>query len=105
MNGVSGESDACQSRVQPDQGSLVQRLEAFIRLFDALLRQNRALRQEMAGLAEALIRASRVANYDELTGLPNRRLLQDRFRGGACNTAAQAGRVVVPRLERVQGHQ
>ena len=93
MNGVSGRadgnsnagttrhsgSDACQGRLQPDQGSLVQRLEASIHLFDALLRQNRALRQEMATLSEALTRASRFAYHDELTGLPNRRLLRDHF--------------------------
>lgn len=36
----------------------MQRLETAIRLFDALLGRNRALRQEMAMLAEALTTAS-----------------------------------------------
>ncbi len=109
MNGVSGRAggnsnagttrysgnDGFQGRLQPDQGSLVQRLEASIRLFDSLLEQNRTLRQEMAALSEALTRASRFACHDELTGLPNRRLLQDRFDQAVARATRQHRQVVL----------
>lgn len=45
-----------------------------------LLRACSLLRDEVSRLNESLKLASRLANYDELTGLANRRLLLERFR-------------------------
>lgn len=46
---------------------------------DKLLREDSSLRDKVSSLDLALAKANRFANYDELTGLPNRRLLLDRF--------------------------
>ena len=46
---------------------------------DALIQVNRALQEKVTRLKVALARASRFAFHDELTGLPNRRLLKDHF--------------------------
>lgn len=61
-------------------------LRANKQLLDAVMRRNADLlgRQslilnEVKKLESALTKAHRLANYDELTGLPNRRLLLDRF--------------------------
>lgn len=47
---------------------------------DALIQLNQALQERVARLNDALARTSRYAFHDELTGLPNRRLLKDHFR-------------------------
>jgi diguanylate cyclase len=49
------------------------------RQHDMLLRETSSLRDKVSSLELALAKANRFANYDELTGLPNRRLLLDRF--------------------------
>lgn len=47
---------------------------------DALVQLNQALQERVTRLNDALARTSRYAFHDELTGLPNRRLLKDHFR-------------------------
>jgi diguanylate cyclase (GGDEF)-like protein len=56
-----------------------QQLAAAERQIDRLLKQNAVLLEETVVLGELLAKAQRFAFHDELTGLPNRRLLQDHF--------------------------
>src|SRR5512134_1386404 len=63
-------------------------LAQALRQNDALLAQVARLEHEMAALRHAVARAGRFAYHDELTGLANRVLLQDRFD----QAAALAGR-------------
>lgn len=46
---------------------------------DNLVSEFASLQEKVSSLELALAKANRFANYDELTGLPNRRLLLDRF--------------------------
>jgi diguanylate cyclase len=54
-------------------------LAAARREIYALAQLNQALQEQVVRLAEALARTRRFAFHDELTGLPNRRLLKDHF--------------------------
>lgn len=56
-----------------------QKLEAAFRLVDELRTQESLFKQRVALLSEAVAQARQFAYHDELTGLPNRRLLLDRF--------------------------
>lgn len=56
-----------------------QQLAAAERQIDRLLKLNAVLLEETVVLGELLAKAQRFAFHDELTGLPNRRLLQDHF--------------------------
>ena len=56
-----------------------QRLEAAIRRNNELLEVCSSLTEKVLSLVSQLAQANRLAHYDELTGLPNRRLLLDRF--------------------------
>jgi diguanylate cyclase (GGDEF)-like protein len=56
-----------------------QKLEAAMRRNEELLRRQSLLTEQVSSLNCTLAKAHRFANYDELTGLPNRRLLLDRF--------------------------
>lgn len=47
---------------------------------DELLRARSVLLEKVSSLELALAKANQFAHYDELTGLPNRRLLLDRFK-------------------------
>ena len=60
-------------------GNGQQRLEAAIRRNAELLETCSLLTEKVSLLVSQLAQANRLAHYDELTGLPNRRLLLDRF--------------------------
>jgi diguanylate cyclase (GGDEF)-like protein len=53
--------------------------QTTFRTNDDLVSAFASLRKKVSSLELALAKANRFANYDELTGLPNRRLLLDRF--------------------------
>jgi diguanylate cyclase (GGDEF)-like protein len=57
--------------------------------FDAALREIDALRKRVAALVQAVAVARRFGHRDELTGLPNRRLLLNRFRQSAAQCDRQ----------------
>ncbi|HET6628852.1 MAG TPA: GGDEF domain-containing protein [Woeseiaceae bacterium] len=61
---------------------------------DALVRLSQALQEQVTRLNDALARTSRFAFHDELTGLPNRRLLKDHF-GQAVARAIRASCEIV----------
>jgi diguanylate cyclase len=65
-----------------------QQLEAVMRRNDELLQLHSLLAEKVSSLEFALAKAHRLANFDELTGLPNRRLLLDRY----IQASALAGR-------------
>lgn len=53
--------------------------QAALQKNDDLVSEFASLRTKVSSLELALAKANRFANYDELTSLPNRRLLLDRF--------------------------
>jgi diguanylate cyclase (GGDEF)-like protein len=72
-----------------------QHLAAALRQIDLLLQERTRLQQEVLGLAQAVARASLLAHHDELTGLPNRTLLLDRFRQAMALAARQRKQVAL----------
>ena len=70
-------ADSGESSVTPDPAR--RQLVAALKQQGALLRKCSLLTDKVTALENALAKASQFANYDELTGLPNRRLLLDRF--------------------------
>jgi diguanylate cyclase (GGDEF)-like protein len=56
------------------------RLRAALRQIERMRRRDAALRRDITQQTEAVLRARRFAYHDELTGLPNRRLLLNRFK-------------------------
>jgi diguanylate cyclase len=66
-----------------------QKLEAALRLVDELRTQESLFNQQVALLSEAVAQARQFAYHDELTGLPNRRLLMDRFNQAIARAARQ----------------
>jgi diguanylate cyclase (GGDEF)-like protein len=78
----AGLTDAADARHDDRSEASVARqptLAAAIRKSETLLKLNMALTEEIRLLTEALEKANRCAFHDELTGLPNRRLLLDHF--------------------------
>jgi diguanylate cyclase (GGDEF)-like protein len=65
------------------------------KVIDTLRARERALTQRVALLKLALARAERFANRDELTGLPNRRLLADRVDQAVARAARHGQRVAL----------
>jgi diguanylate cyclase (GGDEF)-like protein len=55
------------------------RLRAALRQIELMRRRDALLQREVVRMTKAALRARRFAYYDELTGLPNRRLLLNRF--------------------------
>lgn len=64
-----------------------------------LIELNLELTQELTLLTEKESKARHIAYHDELTGLPNRRLLQDRFKQAVAQAARQHKQVVVMLLD------
>jgi diguanylate cyclase len=65
------------------------KLGAALRLIDGLRGQESLLKQKVALLSEAAAQVRQFAYHDELTGLPNRRLLLDRFNQAIARGARQ----------------
>ena len=65
------------------------------RQIDALQRRDELLKQEVNQLAQAVAQARRFSHYDQLTGLPNRTLLLDRFNQAAARAARQRKQVAL----------
>ena len=78
---VPGESEESANSEELSDTLLPARrqLAAALKEQRALLRQCSFLTYKVTRLENALAKANQFANYDELTGLPNRRLLLDRF--------------------------
>jgi diguanylate cyclase (GGDEF)-like protein len=66
-----------------------QKLGAALRVIDDLQGQESFLKKKVALLSEAVAQARQFAYHDELTGLPNRRLLLDRFNQAIARGARQ----------------
>jgi diguanylate cyclase (GGDEF)-like protein len=75
------------------------RLGAALRQIDTLVIQDSLLKQEVALAQEAAAKARRFAYHDELTGLPNRRLLLDQFAQAVARGARRHGQVAVLLLD------
>ena len=73
----------------------MQQLAAAQRRIDALLLETAALKHELARHAESLAKANRFAFHDELTGLPNRRLLKDHFDQAVAHAIRQHDQVLL----------
>jgi len=72
-----------------------QEVLAGLREIDSLQRQDELLKQEVNQLAQAVAQAHRSSHYDQLTGLPNRALLLDRFNQAAARAARQRKQVAL----------
>ena len=75
------------------------RLGAALRQIDALLIQDSLMKQEVVLLEEVAWKAREFAYHDELTGLPNRRLLRDHFEQAVARGARRHNRVAVLLLD------
>jgi diguanylate cyclase (GGDEF)-like protein len=72
-----------------------QRLATAREQIEALLAQNLLLKQKMIQFAQAVAQARQFAHHDELTGLPNRNLLLDRFNQAVARAARQHKQVAL----------
>lgn len=72
-----------------------QELQAALRRIDELLKKDVLLREQVALLAQEVEKAHQFAYRDELTGLPNRRLLVDRFRQVVARDARRNSQVAL----------
>jgi diguanylate cyclase (GGDEF)-like protein len=70
-------------------------LAAALQQIDALLEQRSRHEQQLVRLAQAVAQARRRAYHDELTGLPNRALLLDRFKQAVALGARQQKQVAL----------
>lgn len=72
-----------------------QELAAALQRIDALVKQESLLRRRVAAAEQAAAQARRFAYQDPLTGLPDRRLLLDRFDQAAARAARQQRQVAL----------
>jgi diguanylate cyclase (GGDEF)-like protein len=72
-----------------------QRLDDALSRINTLQIERAVLEQRLALLAQTTAATHRLAYYDELTGLPNRRLLADRFRRAAARAARHSYQIAV----------
>jgi diguanylate cyclase (GGDEF)-like protein len=70
-------------------------LAAAFQRIEALLQERSILRQRVDQLTQEEAQARLCAHYDELTGLPNRRLLQDRFNQAAARRERRGSRLAL----------
>lgn len=80
-------------------GATQRRLGAALRQIDALLIQDSLMKQEVVLLEEVAWKAREFAYHDELTGLPNRRLLRDHFDQAVARGARRHNQVAVLLLD------
>jgi GGDEF domain-containing protein len=76
-----------------------QQSQSTCRQIDALAKTNACLREELIGLAHKVAEARHLAYYDELTGLPTRRLLLDRLNQAMVQAARQQKQVALLLLD------
>lgn len=72
-----------------------QQVVTALRQIDTLQKRDELLKQEVIQLAQAVAQARRSAHYDQLTGLPNRSLLLDRFNQAVARAARQHKQVAL----------
>ena len=72
-----------------------QQVLSALRQIDTLQRRDEVLTQEVNQLAQAVAQARRFSHYDQLTGLPNRTLLLDRFNQATARAARQYKQVAL----------
>lgn len=72
-----------------------QQVVTALRQIDTLQKRDELLKQEVNQLTRAVAQARQFAHYDQLTGLPNRSLLLDRFNQAAARGARQHKQVAV----------
>ena len=72
-----------------------QRLDDALGRINTLLLEQAVLEQRLALLAETAAATHRLAYHDELTGLPNRRSLADRFQQAAAHGARHSYQIAV----------
>jgi diguanylate cyclase (GGDEF)-like protein len=87
---VSVNAEICHARA-----ASLREWGALSRRNDALRTENAVLRQEVISLAQAVEDARRLGYYDELTGLPNRNLLFDRFKQAVAQAARRQEQVAL----------
>jgi diguanylate cyclase (GGDEF)-like protein len=73
------EASADESKLRAALAASQRRLDAAVARIESLLANDRLHADKVAALARAAAKAQRLAYRDELTGLPNRRLLKERF--------------------------
>jgi diguanylate cyclase len=72
-----------------------QQVVTALRQIDTLQKRDELLKQEVNQLTQAVAQARRFAHYDQLTGLPNRTLLLDRFNQATARAARQHKQVAL----------
>ena len=82
-----------------DLAANAQALGAALQQIDALRIRHSLLEQDVARLEREVEKVRRFAHYDELTGLPNRRLLADRFNQAVAGGARRHKRVSLVLLD------